>query len=92
MHLESSASTSVPSAIERHMLGVIRRMHTGRWPALRGVKIRRSGQAIYEIVRWLRMSTELPYSVVTWSLDRAAISWRDFRTLHEARQYERALL
>lgn len=74
----------VRSKAARYIRATIYRMHTGRWPTLRAISMRREGQEIIEVATWSRHVGSKPFLVVQWSLKEVHFAWWTYRTLGEA--------
>lgn len=66
---EAVAKLDLSNEGQRRLHDFFRRMHTGRWPTLRAIKMRQlSDGSLVEVAEWLRMPAQR-YGVITWRFD-----------------------
>lgn len=65
-------------ADQRRLRDLIRRFHSGRWPLLRCLGMRREHGQLIETAQWLR-SSQSQHFVITWESDGSGLSWCPLR-------------
>jgi hypothetical protein len=58
----------------------LQRACSGRWPMWRMLKMKRHGNTLAVVVRWVGCPGAGPYSLVEMALNKLAMCWRDFPT------------
>jgi len=69
---------------ERDTQAFIKRACSGRWPMWRMLKMKRHGNTLAVVVRWVGCPGAGPYSLVEMAVNRRAMYWRDFPTVAAA--------
>lgn len=68
---------------QRRLHDLIERMHGGRRPILRALRMRQIDDVIFEAVQWPRMVTPR-FSVIEWQPDGLGLRWKDAQSARAA--------
>lgn len=82
--LSRLARLDVHDEAQRRLHDFIWRMHSGRWPLLRCLRMRQVDGVIHEAVEWLRRPSP-HFAVLRWRPDGLGLSWRDSPSARTAR-------